>query len=396
VCGIAGFAGAGTRDDLRAMGDAIRHRGPDGEGIHVDERHHVHLVHRRLAILDIAGGDQPMWNEDRTVCVIFNGEIYNHLELRAMLAARGHSFRSDHSDTEVLVHGYEEWGEELPARLNGMFAFAVWDSVRARLFLARDRFGKKPLYYCSEPGFFAFASELTALQRHPSVPCDVDRRSLQKLLAYGFVPAPRSLYRAIERLPGGCQVMVDVARPHAATARRYWQFAIDAPASIPRNPERAWGEELRALLSQAVRRRLMSDVPLGCSSPGASIRPPCSLTHARTCRRGRCIPTRSDSTKRRSTSPPMPARWRRSSEPRTMKRSSTSSARAPSPRRCSGASTSRSPIRRSCPRSCYAASRGRRSPWRWAATAATSSSRATIRSALSRSRAGTTRSCPRG
>jgi asparagine synthase (glutamine-hydrolysing) len=263
VCGIAGFAGAGTRDDLRAMGDAIRHRGPDGEGIHVDERHHVHLVHRRLAILDIAGGDQPMWNEDRTVCVIFNGEIYNHLELRAMLAARGHSFRSDHSDTEVLVHGYEEWGEELPARLNGMFAFAVWDSVRARLFLARDRFGKKPLYYCSEPGFFAFASELTALQRHPSVPCDVDRRSLQKLLAYGFVPAPRSLYRAIERLPGGCQVMVDVARPHAATARRYWQFAIDAPASIPRNPERAWGEELRALLSQAVRRRLMSDVPLG-------------------------------------------------------------------------------------------------------------------------------------
>jgi len=261
MCGIAGFAGAGTVEDLAAMGDAIRHRGPDGEGRHVDGR--VHLIHRRLAIIDIEGGDQPMWNEDRSVCVIFNGEIYNHLELRAMLVARGHAFRSDHSDTEVLVHGYEEWGDELPGRLNGMFAFAIWDSRRGKLFLARDRFGKKPLYYCSQPGVFAFASELTSLQRHPSVPRDVDRRSLQKLLAYGFVPAPRSLYRAIERLPGGCMLTVSVDKPDAAVVRRYWQFAIEPPDSIPADAERAWGEELRALLSQAVRRRLMSDVPLG-------------------------------------------------------------------------------------------------------------------------------------
>ena len=263
MCGIAGFAGAGTQADLRAMADAIRHRGPDGEGYHVDPNGRVHLAHRRLAIIDIAGGEQPMWNEDASVGVVFNGEIYNHLELRAMLVARGHTFRSDHSDTEVLVHGYEEWGEELPARLNGMFAFAVWDSRRGRLFLARDRFGKKPLYYCSQPGVFAFASELTALQRHPSVPTDIDRRSLQKLLAYGFVPAPRSLYRGIKRLPGGCQLSVDVARPGAATVRRYWPFEIEPPASMPTDPERVWGEELRALLSQAVRRRLMSDVPLG-------------------------------------------------------------------------------------------------------------------------------------
>jgi len=263
MCGIAGFAGAGTQADLRAMADAIRHRGPDGEGFHVDAKGRVHLAHRRLAIIDIAGGEQPMWNEDESIAVVFNGEIYNHLELRAMLVARGHAFRSDHSDTEVLVHGYAEWGDELPSRLNGMFAFAVWDSRRGRLFLARDRFGKKPLYYCSQPGVFAFASELTALQRHPSVPTDIDRRSLQKLLAYGFVPAPRSLYRGIERLPGGCQLGVEVARPDVARVRRYWQFEIEPPASMPTNPERVWGEELRALLSQAVRRRLMSDVPLG-------------------------------------------------------------------------------------------------------------------------------------
>jgi asparagine synthase (glutamine-hydrolysing) len=263
MCGIAGFAGAGSEGSLRSMAQAIRHRGPDGEGFHIDPKGRVHLAHRRLAILDLAGGDQPMWNEDQSVAVVFNGEIYNHLELRAALVARGHTFRSDHSDTEVLVHGYEEWGEELPSRLNGMFAFAIWDSLRGRLFLARDRFGKKPLYYCSQPGVFAFASELTALQRHPSVPTDIDRRSLQKLLAYGFVPAPRSLYRGIERLPGGCQLSVDVARPHSAAVKRYWQFEIEPPASMPANPERAWGEELRALLSQAVRRRLMSDVPLG-------------------------------------------------------------------------------------------------------------------------------------
>src|ERR1700741_4029789 len=132
MCGLAGFAGAGTIDDLRAMSAAIRHRGPDGEGEYVDAKRRVHLAFRRLAIIDIGGGEQPMGNEDRTVCVVFNGEIYNHLELRAMLVARGHAFRSDHSDTEVLVHGYEEWGEDLPARLNAMVAFAVWDTARAR------------------------------------------------------------------------------------------------------------------------------------------------------------------------------------------------------------------------------------------------------------------------
>jgi len=142
MCGIAGFVGPGDAEVLQAMSDALVHRGPDGAGRHLDGERPVFLAHRRLAILDVAGGEQPMWNEDHQVGIVFNGEIYNHLELRRELVAAGHVFRSDHSDTEVLVHGYEEWGEDLPLRLSGMFAFAIYDRRRRRLFLARDRFGK--------------------------------------------------------------------------------------------------------------------------------------------------------------------------------------------------------------------------------------------------------------
>jgi asparagine synthase (glutamine-hydrolysing) len=255
--------GGGTVADLRAMGAAIVHRGPDGEGVEVDQATGVHLLHRRLAIIDLAGGAQPMWDRDHSVGVIFNGEIYNHRELRAGLAARGHVFLTDHSDTEVLVHGYKEWGEDLPSKLNGMFAFAIHDRARGRLFFARDRMGKKPLYYCCTPGLFAFASELTALLRHPGVAGRVDRTSLRKLFAYGFIPSPRSLYEGIHRLPGGHQMTFELARPGAVEVRKYWEFSIEPPAAIPSNPEALWGEELRHLLGQAVHRRLMSDVPLG-------------------------------------------------------------------------------------------------------------------------------------
>jgi asparagine synthase (glutamine-hydrolysing) len=263
MCGLAGFVGGGTVADLRAMGAAIVHRGPDGEGIEVDPATGVHLLHRRLAIIDLVGGVQPMWDRERSVGVIFNGEIYNHRELRAGLTARGHVFRTDHSDTEVLVHGYKEWGEELPSKLNGMFAFAIHDRARGRLFLARDRLGKKPLYYCCTPGLFAFASELTALVRHPGVATRVDRTSLKKLFAYGFIPTPRSLYEGIHRLPGGHHMTFELARPGAVQVRKYWEFTIEPPGGIPKNPEAMWGEELRHLLGQAVHRRLMSDVPLG-------------------------------------------------------------------------------------------------------------------------------------
>ena len=262
MCGIAGFVGPGNEADLQAMSDAMIHRGPDGSGAFIDEANRVFLAHRRLAILDIAGGDQPMWNEDGQVGVVFNGEIYNHLDLRRELLVKGHTFRSDHSDTEVLVHGYEEWGAELPRRLNGMFAFAIYDRTRRRLFLARDRFGKKPLYYVARPGLFGFASELSALLKHPRVEREIDEGALRKYFGYGFIPAPRSLYRNVAKLPGGHSMTYDVASG-VATVTQYWRFRIEPPDRVPADPENAWGEELRALLSQAVKRRLISDVPLG-------------------------------------------------------------------------------------------------------------------------------------
>ncbi|MDH3638591.1 MAG: asparagine synthetase B, partial [Gammaproteobacteria bacterium] len=169
MCGIAGFVGHGDQKTLERMTLRVAHRGPDGQGFFSDEKHKVFLGHRRLSIIDLAGGQQPMWNETGDVGVVFNGEIYNHADLRRELMAAGHRFQSSHSDTEVLVHGYEEWGNGLPARLNGMFAFVIYDAANRQLFIARDRFGEKPLYYATEPGFFGFASELSALCEHRSV-----------------------------------------------------------------------------------------------------------------------------------------------------------------------------------------------------------------------------------
>jgi asparagine synthase (glutamine-hydrolysing) len=262
MCGLTGFVGSGGRADLAAMADAVAHRGPDDAGFHIEDEYALYLGFRRLAIVDIAGGHQPMWNEDQSVCVLFNGEIYNQAELRAELTAAGHTFRSDHSDTEVLVHGYEEWGEDLPVRLNGMFAFVVWDRPRRRLFAARDRFGEKPFFYAARHGFFAFASELSALIRHPAVGRAIDQRAVQKFFAYGYIPAPNALYRGTRKLPGGCSLTFDLD-DSCLRERRYWRFAIDADEDAPSARVPALAEELRALLDRAVARRLVSDVPLG-------------------------------------------------------------------------------------------------------------------------------------
>ena len=262
MCGLTGFVGTGGRTDLEAMADAITHRGPDDAGFYIEDEYALHLGFRRLAVVDIAGGHQPMWNEDKSVCVLFNGEIYNQAELRAELVVAGHIFRSDHSDTEVLVHGYEEWGEDLPVRLNGMFAFVVWDRRRRRLFAARDRFGEKPFFYATRPGFFAFASELSALIRHPAVDRTIDQRALQKFFAYGYIPAPNALYRGARKLPGGCSLTFDL-HDSRLRERRFWRFAIDTDEHAPAARITALSEELRALLDRAVARRLVSDVPLG-------------------------------------------------------------------------------------------------------------------------------------
>ena len=263
MCGLAGFAGPGDRGDLQAMTDALVHRGPDGEGLYVDPDRAVFLGHRRLAVLDIEGGAQPMWDAAGEIGVVYNGEIYNHLELRAELEAQGRRFRSDHCDTEVLLHGYRVWGAELPRRLNGMFAFCVYDRRAGRLFLARDRFGEKPLYHAKLPGGgLAFASELGALARHGRVGRELSARALQKFFAYGFVPAPLSIVEGCEKLPGGCTLTYDLCDGRCEV-KRYWRFALEPERAWVDRPEAELAEELRALIVQATRRRLTADVPLG-------------------------------------------------------------------------------------------------------------------------------------
>ena len=167
MCGLVGFVGYGGRSDIEAMTRSLAHRGPDGEGVYIDTNNAICLGHRRLAIIDIDHGAQPMWSGDGAYCVVYNGEIYNHLDLRNELLDRGYKFQTDHCDTEVLLHGFAEWGRDLPSRLNGMFAFAIWDVRKKTLFLARDRFGEKPLYWGSK---MACSSLLRNCQHFPGTP----------------------------------------------------------------------------------------------------------------------------------------------------------------------------------------------------------------------------------
>ena len=262
MCGLAGFAGQGDRDDLRRMSASLTHRGPDGEGIFQDDERAVFLAHRRLAIVDLDGGAQPMGDGGGNLGVIYNGEIYNHLALRTELEGLGHRFLTDHSDTEVLIHGYREWGDGLPGRLNGMFAFAIFDRERQRIFLARDRFGEKPLYYSKTGRVFAFASELTALIAHSSVATNVSMTGLRKLLGYGFIPSPHSLYEGSHKLPPGHSLSFDLT-DRSLSVKPYWQFELRPDHSLEGRDPDLLAEELRGLLGQATERRLMSDVPLG-------------------------------------------------------------------------------------------------------------------------------------
>jgi asparagine synthase (glutamine-hydrolysing) len=203
-----------------------------------------------------------MTTSDGKLVVIYNGEIYNHIELRTELESLGHHFQSDHCDTEVLLHGYRQWGDELPLRLNGMWAFAIYDCERRRMFLSRDRFGQKPLYYTFQNGTFAFASELSSLIRHSLVRSSVSLLAVQKYFAYGFIPAPHSLYESIYKLPGGHNLVVDANSP-APVVRRYWDFVLEPASELAERTEQDLSQELIDLLRSAVKRHLLSDVPVG-------------------------------------------------------------------------------------------------------------------------------------
>jgi asparagine synthase (glutamine-hydrolysing) len=301
MCGIAGAVWNDLRKaleqaTLQRMIDVLRHRGPDDEGsyladIRVDgvggaaltpgpshkgrgeegtspaaegrgeDEVGVALGHRRLAIIDLACGKQPLPNEDGSVWVVFNGEIYNFRELRSRLEAAGHRFRT-HSDTEVLVHLYEDEGAEMLGRLNGMFAFAVWDARRKQVLLARDRLGKKPLVYRHEPGRLLWASELKALLEVPGVPREIDPRALDEYLAYQYVPHPRTIFRGISKLPPGYYA---IWRDGRLDVQPYWQPDLNFEADIPAED---YAQQLRELLTSSVEMRLQSDVPLGAFLSG--------------------------------------------------------------------------------------------------------------------------------
>jgi asparagine synthase (glutamine-hydrolysing) len=264
MCGIAGLYDfvAGKPVDrglLAQMTDIMAHRGPDGRGeYHHAGAHALGLGHRRLAIIDLLTGDQPMTNEDASVRVIFNGEIYNYRELRAELQTKGHRFQTQ-SDTEVLVHAYEEWAEHSPARLNGIFAYALWDELRHRLFLARDHFGIKPLYYVVQAGVLRFASEIKALLADPAVPRELDSEALLLCLTFRHTPAPWTLFKGIRKLLPGSYIVVDKDGLHEG---QFWNARPEIDRS---RTEPEWIEALRAAIETAVVRQMVADVPIGIS-----------------------------------------------------------------------------------------------------------------------------------
>ncbi len=264
MCGIAGQVradGAPVEEALIArMCAAQAHRGPDSRGLHVEGE--VGLGIQRLRVIDLDTGDQPVANEDDSVVVVLNGEIYNYAELRAELLRAGHRLATK-GDTEVIAHLYEEHGVECLSRLHGMFCFALWDKRRDRLFLARDRVGKKPLFYSLRGGVLSFASELRALLQDPAVPREVDPAAIDAYLAYGYVPAPLSAFAGVRKLPPAHRLVLERG---AARIERYWR--LDYSAKRPVSDLDELHERIRAALRKAVRRRLVADVPVGAFLSG--------------------------------------------------------------------------------------------------------------------------------
>ncbi len=267
MCGIVGIFDSRTRREvdrglLDRMNESQFHRGPDEGGLHVEPG--LGLGHRRLSIIDLTTGQQPLFNEDGSVVVVFNGEIYNYLELVPELEALGHTFRT-RSDTEVIVHAWEAWGESCVERFRGMFAFGLWDRNRDTLFLARDRLGVKPLYYAMlDGGIFIFGSELKSLLEHPGLRRVIDPAAVEDYFAYGYVPEPRTIFQGARKLPPACTLALRRGE-QLREPREYWDVPFKPGPAVT---EQEAIEELTVRLREAVKIRLMSEVPLGAFLSG--------------------------------------------------------------------------------------------------------------------------------
>ncbi len=260
ICGILNFGVAEpvSRETLRSMCDVMSHRGPDDEGFFVERN--VALGMRRLSIIDLSTGHQPISNENGTVWIVFNGEIYNHLILRKELESKGHKF-STNTDTEVIVHAYEEDGEDCVNKLRGMFAFAIWDKSKKKLFLARDRIGIKPLYYYVDDKRLVFGSELKVILEYPGIPKDLDFEALDNFLTFEYIPAPLTIFKKIRKLP---QAHILSVENNKISINEYWKLHFK---EVKRTEEETC-DELYEVLKEAVKMRLISDVPLGAFLSG--------------------------------------------------------------------------------------------------------------------------------
>ncbi|MEJ5349168.1 MAG: asparagine synthase (glutamine-hydrolyzing) [Desulfosoma sp.] len=260
ICGLFDIDGAPIKRELLvAMNETLVHRGPDEEGYYLEGP--LGLAHRRLSIIDLHTGRQPIANEDGSKVIVFNGEVYNFKELRPHLAARGHVFKTL-TDTEVILHAFEEWGEACLEKLRGMFAFAIWDARERTLFLARDRLGKKPLYYAVMGSTFAFASEIKALMVLPHFQKDIDLHAFSDYLSLGYVPAPKTIFQAVNKLPAAHYLMCSLK---GVVVREYWDLEFSPEENLS---EKEWSKLLYENLLESVRLRLVSEVPLGAFLSG--------------------------------------------------------------------------------------------------------------------------------
>jgi len=258
MCGICGFYGLEDKQLLQKMCYVLKHRGPDDHGIYLDKN--IGLGHQRLSVIDLNTGRQPIHNEDQSIWITYNGEIYNFLELRAELEEKGHKFYTN-TDTEVIVHSYEEYGEDCVKRFNGMFAIAIWDSRNKQIFLARDRMGKKPLYYALINGKFLFASEMKAILQYEGLKKEVDPEAMSNYLSFLYIQPPRTILKNINKIPAAHTLTF---RNGTISTREYW----DVRFTEKKGNQNSIKKEMGNLLTDAVRKRLISDVPLGAFLSG--------------------------------------------------------------------------------------------------------------------------------